>query len=306
MTLVAGDLTTLVRLKNWMPNIGSGNDSTLSQIIGSSTNRIYNKLNRARLYSQQFTRIIDGVGNYQIVLPDYPVTGITSLQLGASLLQPSPLPTPTQSFIPPNVFGYGYRTVLWQGNMPGDPAVVEVVNGVFWRGVQNVKAVYQAGYLISSEPWTIPSAPYQVQVLQPQGIWCRDNGVMFADTGAILIPVSGTPSTGQYNPPTDPPASLAILGQYTFAAADTTRPVLISYSFIPADLEEACIQLTAETFSYRDRVGQLDKILGGQETIRYLRGGIGRGQMFGTLPPEVEDRIWPYVSVIPPAIGAPV
>ena len=140
---------------------------------------------------------------------------------------------------------------------------------------------------------------------QPIGIWCLDNGVKYADTGLALTPVSTSPATGQYIPPPDPPPTLANLGLYTFSSADAGRGILITYSFVPADLESACIQLVAETYAYRDRIGQLDKTLGGQETIRYLRGGIGRGAIYG-LAPEIESRICEYASVIPPIIGAPV
>jgi hypothetical protein len=277
-----------------------------SLIIPDASRTIINKLNRPRLFQQTYTRIIDGVGNYQIVLPDYPVTGIISVQMGSILVSSFPLPVPGQPpQFPPLTFGpIGYRFVPWAGDLPGDPAVVELVGGVFYRGAQNVKVVYTAGYVVQNESQVIPASPYTITVLQPQGIWCLDNGVTFAN-GTVLTPVPSGPISGQYIPPPDPPPTLAALGQYTFAAADTGKTVLITYSFVPSDLELACIQLVGETFTYRDRIGQLDKTLGGQETIRYLRGGIGRGQMFN-IAPEIEDRIWPYVNVIPPAIGAPV
>lgn len=308
MTLSSGDLTTLVRVQLWLPGSGTAANPLLSSVVIPDASRmIINKLNRARLFLQTFTRIIDAVGNYQIVLPDYPVLGITSVQMGSALVQPFPLPTPGQA--PPlpqlTLAGYsGYRFVPWMGDLPGDPAVVEMVGGVFWRGVQNVKVTYQAGYAIQNEPQVVPATPFQVTVNQPQGIWCRDGGVTYSN-GTALVAVTGTPAGGQYVPPLDPPSTLAALGQYTFSAADSGRTVLITYSFVPSDLEMACIQQVGEVFSYRDRIGQLDKTLGGQETIRYLRGGIGRGQVFD-IAPEVEARIWPYVSVIPPAIGAPV
>lgn len=304
MTLAAGDLTTPLRASTWMAAAPTLPSAVLTQLIGSMTALIYNKLNRARLYSQTFTRIFDGLGTYQIVLPDWPVTSISSIQMGAQLLNDVPLPSPTTGVIPGTNPGYGYRFVPWAGNLPGDPVVLEFVNGNFCIGQQNIKVTYTAGYLISGEAWTVPAtAPYQVTVLQPQGIWCRDNGVVNATTGATLTPVVTSPASGQYIPPPD-----SNPGLYTFNSADAIAGlnVLISYSFIPADLEEACIQMIAERYAYRTRVGEISKTLGGQESVRYLRGGMGRGQMFPDLPPEVEALITPYVSTIPPAIGAPV
>ena len=302
MTLLAGDLTTPQRVWVWMAAAPSLPSPIISQLITSMTSLIYGKLNRSRLYSQIFTRTFDGLGNMQIVLPDWPVTSISAVQQGQALVPPSVLPAPNSAQPAGTNVGFGYRYVPWAGNLPGDPAVIEFVGGYFYTRAQNVKITYQAGYLIENEPWSVPVvSPYQVTVLQQQGIWCRDNGVTYAD-GTPLTPVASGPVMGQYVAPND-----STPGLYTFSTADAAANVLISYSFVPADLEEACIQMVAERYSYRGRIGEISKSLGGQETVRFQRGGSGR-PWSGTssLPPEVMDLIWPYVSVTPPAIGAPV
>lgn len=300
MSLASGDLTTPARFGIWYPGLSSPNIPIVAQLISSVSAMIYSRLNRARLYSQTFSRTFDGVGTYQIVLPDYPVTSIASVQRGAQLIQPYLLPSPVTG-LPIPTFGYGYRIVLWEGNLPGQPAIIELVNGGFGYTPQNIKVVYQAGYVELNEAQTVPnSSPHEITVLQPQGVWCRDNGVVYAATGVALTAVASNPTQGQYVAPSD-----ASPGLYVFSSSDSNSAVLISYSFIPADLEEACIQMVAERYSYRSRIGELDKVLGGQETIRYLRGG-GPRSAFHDLPPEVEGLIWPYVSVVPPAIGAPV
>ena len=301
MTLLSGDLTTPQRVANWLPNPPALPSAILSQLITSMTGMLYNKISRARTYSQTFTRTLDGVGNYQILLPDYPVTSITSIQMGAALIQPSPLPNPANQVPPYPALGYGYRWIPWSGNLPGEPAVLEFVNGYWWQGVQNIKIIYTAGYLIQNEPWTVPGTPFKITVLQPQGVWCRDNGVVYAATGVALVPVTTITAAGQYIPPTD-----ALPGVYTFGTADTAAAVLISYSFVPSDLEEACIQMVAERYDYRSRVGVMSKALGGQETVSFLRGGRGNRGTLGDLPPEVAGLIEAYISVIPPAMGAPL
>jgi|SRR5579863_8827289 len=305
MTLLSGDLTTPARVALWLPNVPSPTPPVIPMLISAQTNLIYSKLNRARLYSQQFVRTLDGVGNYQLVLPDYPVTAVSAVQVGPVAINPYPLPNPTTG-LPISTFGYGWRCVLWAGDLPSQNAVLEFVNGTFWQGAQNVQVTYQAGYVEQNEPWTLPatggfsSGVATITVLQPQGIWCRDNGVTYAATGVALTPVTAITAAGQYIPPTD-----TTLGAYTFGVADANTAVLISYSFVPSDLELACIQMVAESYSYRNRIGELDKVLGGQETVRFMRGGNPR-QMFSDIPPEVEALIWPYVSVVPPAIGAPI
>ena len=303
MSLLNGDLTTLSRAENWIPGTVSGSSTVLQQLIAALSSQIYSKLNRGRIYSRSVVSTFDGTGNYQLVLPAYPVTSITTVQMGAVVVPASPLPSPTTGVAPGLNTGWGYRFVPWGGNLPGENCVLEFQNGGWWPGVQNIEVTYQAGYLIQSEPQTVPSSsgPYTVTVQQPQGVWSRDNGVVYASSGVALTPVASSPTVGEYIPPPDTNPGL-----YTFSSFDSGAALLISYSFIPGDLEQACIQLVAESWKYRNNVGVESQMLGAQETIRFLRGGIGRVQMFPTLPPEVDALLAPYVNVVPPAIGAPV
>ena len=307
MTLAAGDLTTLSRVQNWLGTGATGQTSVsiLQQLIGSMTALIYTHLNRSRTYSQTFNRTFDGVGNAAIVLPDYPVTSILSVSQGQKVIPPSVIvPEGVAQPIGTN-FGYGYRFIPWGGNLPGENAVVELVNSWFYPGPQNIKVSYIAGYLIQNESQIVPystGSTSEVTVNQPQGIWCRDNGVVYAETLVPLVPVTADPTVGQYIPPVD-----SAPGQYIMSAADSNADVLFTYSFIPADLEEACIQMVAERYFYRQRVGEISKSLAGQETIRYMRGNVGRPwNASNSLPPEVNDLIQPYVSVVYPLIGSPL
>lgn len=294
MSLLAGDLTTPWRAAVWLANAPALPSPIISQLIGSMTGLIYGKLNRARTFSQTFTRTFDGVGNMQLVLPDYPVTSVVSVQNGNAIVPPSVLPTPPGSPQPIGTnSGYGYRLIPWDGNLPGTNATLEFAGGYFYTGAQSVRVVYRAGYLVSGEASVVPSSsPWQITALQQEGIWCRDNGVSYAATGISLIPVSTITSAGQYIPPPD-----SSPGVYTFGTADQNAAILISYSFIPAPLEEACIQMVAERMAYRGRIGEISKSLGGQESVRFSRD---------KLPPEVMALIHDYVSVVYPLVGAPV
>jgi len=76
---------------------------------------------------------------------------------------------------------------------------------------------------IFQESATIPGTPYAITVAQT-ATFKDDLGVTFAATGVPLMQVqSGTPTTGQYK--------VSAAGVYTFAAADTTLAVKISYSY---------------------------------------------------------------------------
>lgn len=294
MSLATGDLTTPQRVVDWLAAGPTLPSTIIGQLVSSMSNLIQGKLNRSRIYSQTFVRTFDGLSNMQLVLPDYPVTRLISVMQGSRTLPLSNASSPGQNF--------GCRLVTWNGELPGENAVLEFANGFFWTGAQNVKVTYQAGYLIQNEIAIVPLvSPYVITVQQAQGICSRNEGVTYAN-GTPLVPVAAVTAAGQYIPPKD-----ANPGLYTFDAADAGTEVLISYSFVPSDLEEATRQMVAERYSYRSRVGEISKSLGGQETMRYFRGNSGPPwNRTSSLPPEVMDLVWPYVNVVAPLIGAPV
>jgi hypothetical protein len=82
--------------------------------------------------------------------------------------------------------------------------------------------------LADDEAATVPGdpGPYTVSVANA-GSFVMDYGVRDALLGAQLTTVAANPASGQYSIGT----SGATKGQYTFAAADKTRAVLISYTY---------------------------------------------------------------------------
>lgn len=75
---------------------------------------------------------------------------------------------------------------------------------------------------------TIPGTPYQLTITPPSsGAFVADLGVMFSATGVQLTRVASAPAANQYSVNTT-------TGVYTFAAADTTKGVLISYEYSAA------------------------------------------------------------------------
>lgn len=73
------------------------------------------------------------------------------------------------------------------------------------------------------ETGTIPGTPYQITVANG-ATFDTDLGVLRASTLIPMVRVASAPATGQYSVNTT-------TGLYTFAAADTTLAVLISYSY---------------------------------------------------------------------------
>lgn len=91
-----------------------------------------------------------------------------------------------------------------------------------------LNAVFHAGSFTSgqlrmaqSEAGTIPGTPYTVTVAN-SATFDADLGVVSATTGIPMTKVASAPATGQYS---------VAAGVYTFAAADTTKSVLITYAY---------------------------------------------------------------------------
>jgi hypothetical protein len=69
---------------------------------------------------------------------------------------------------------------------------------------------------IFNEAAEIPATPFKVTAGERRNGFFNDLGVYFADTGLPLVQVAAGPTTGQY-------AVNPVTGEYTFAAADTTK-----------------------------------------------------------------------------------
>jgi hypothetical protein len=290
MSLASGDLTTLAVAKAYMSNPPP--DPVLSGLITRISAQIRSALNRNLLVPTSYVQQFSGQWTRQLVLPEWPLITLSSLTVDGVAISIAPQMDGNNPLTAP----YGYRFQPWNGVPPGSPAVLDLIGTSFYGGLQNVVAAYSAGYQVADETQTIPATPYTVSPKIPFGSWATDQGVIDVATGVAMTAIaSGTPAMGEYLPP-DPTASTPRL-TYLFAAADTGQQVSLTYGFIPADLEQACIELISERASYRSRIGIRSQSLAGQETIAYDLGGITR---------YVKDVLGDYVSVLPPAIGAPV
>lgn len=102
--------------------------------------------------------------------------------------------------------GFGELDIeIWNNLMFGDTVATGMVRAIL------------------DEAATIPATPYKVTVTNGAN-FVADYGVRFALTGAFLDRVASGPTTGQY-------AVNQTTGEYTFAAADTTLGVLITYTW---------------------------------------------------------------------------
>jgi hypothetical protein len=276
--MAASDLATLADVKSWLAGssgIGSSDDALLSRLITDVSGAIAAYLGRPSLSPHAFTERLDGDGKARLFLRRYPVLAITSLVIANQAVTAAAAPgagAPCEN---------GYLLEPWDGLPPGRLQALDVFGTCFQKGRQNVVVGYSAGYAVTGESALVPAAPgpYVVTAAAPFGPWASDSGVTYAN-GTLLTAVASSPAVGQY----------AVAGGiYTFAAADARASVLLSYGFIPAAINNACIEWVAERYRYRTRIGQSAQTVQGQLTSSYS---------LKDMPDFVRASLDPYRSVV--------
>lgn len=266
------DLTSLDNVKEWLNEQNSNNDPLLKRLIRQASNFINNETNRPLWTPTAVSEARDGRGSddvrttsqvrwtargQSIQLRRWPVLSISALTIDALAIPVAPALVYGQDP------GDGYLLDPWDGTIPGNAQFLSLQGGLytFYYGLRNISISYVAGYQVSKEAATVPVGTSQVvSAAALMGPWASDGGVTYAN-GTALTAVASSPAVGQYSVDDD--------GDYSFAAGDAGRAVLLTYGFIPSDIEQACIELVGERFSYRDRIGKRSQSLAGQEVTAY-------------------------------------
>lgn len=267
----AGDLTTLNAAKAWL-SLGTANttsDVLVSQLVTRASAFVLNFLNRTHIGLQQFTERYDGYGSEFILLRHAPVKQVLALSF---------LGTP----IPPAT-GDGFSAAFSNGFVldPDDSTSGNQRVSLFGfrtpRARSSVMVRYTAGFT-AEQVITIPEdADDTVGV---PGMWLGDVKVEGVD-GSIFESVASAPDPGQYT---------VNAGTYNFNVADQGKAATITYSYVPADIEQAVIELIAERFKYMDRIGYASKTLAGQETVSFS---------LKSLNDFTRESLIPYKLVVP-------
>lgn len=215
-------------------------DALLARLITAVSTYIQTWLNRT-IRNLPYTETRSGLGMPTMMLGHSPVTSVSSLTIDGQTV-----PARAALVLP-------QTAASWSGYV-FDEVRLMLSGWCFSRGFNNVTVSYAAGFLVSNEAQTIPaSAPFTLSTL---AYWnAGDRGVTYAD-GTALVSVTGAPAAGQYSVDTD--------GLYTFNAADAGAAVLISYGYVPPDIEQAAIDMIGDWFVYRSRIGKLSEAIEGQ------------------------------------------
>ncbi len=273
------NLTNLTNAKAWANVQGNGDDTLITRLIAGASQAMLSYIGRQTLFKNSARMLVNGNGQTAMQLEQYPVQSVTAVTIDGVTVPAAGDSTSA-----------GYQLEPWDGFTPNRPQILSL-NGYAFnrlagyygtypfggspyndgftrapatpRSYLNVQIDYVVGYFTTDEPATIPATPgpYTLTTQNTLGTWGQDDGVKLASTGAAFVKVTGTPAAGQY--------AVSIFGTYTFNAADQGKAILISYSYIPADVEDAACQLVGERYSYKARIGQRSQSMGGQVTTSY-------------------------------------
>jgi len=295
MTLATGDLTTLSAAQPYLDSPPSA--AVLNGMITRVSRSICSYLNRGLLIPHTYTEQFSGSGTHQLVLPNYPILTLDSLKISGRATEPAQHTSELNTFSNP----YGYRYQPWNGIPPGIAPVIELTGGAFYMwSHQGVVVTYRAGYQVTDESIIVPSFPGKectVTPMCPFGVWATDEGVRDAIDGTLYLAVQSTetPLVGQYIPP-DPNQTPQPRLYYTFCPDDGQKTLLISYGYVPAELEQAALETVQDRASYRRRAGGVrSQSLAAQESITYAQSD--------GFSDYVKDILGPFCSPLPPAMG---
>lgn len=265
-------LTSLGRIKDWL-SISASNtdaDSLLTRMNRTVSAFVLNHLNRDNLSLTQFSDIYDGYGNSFMVLRRNPVYQVLAVSFSGT-----PIPAAT---------GDGFTNPYTNGwVLEPEYSVVGAQRLNFYGYVtprirSSVAVRYTSGY-VNTEAATIPAATtYTVSTVL---FWLSDISVAKASDGTLFTKVATAPGPGQYS---------VADGVYTFNAADASTAVILTYSFVPSDIENAVIEIVGERYRYMDRIGMVSKSLGGQENVSFSQKAMSS---------FIGENLTPYINVTP-------
>lgn len=257
------DLCTLAELKGWVGQTSTDDDATLARLISGASGDIMSYLNRSSLQEKTYTQIFNRIGkNGKLMLLNFPVLAVASVTANGTAIPAAA--TPGLNVVPNS----GWLLDVWDGLPPGAPQSLNFIDSApYVIGFQGLAVTYSAGYVVSAEAQTVPDAAnaaskYLVNVTAPYGPWSANSGVTYADGTAMTLVASAPTAAGEYQLGSLP-------GQYIFNVADADEDILISYSYTPSAINQACIEIAAERWKYKTRIGESSQTIQGQRTASY-------------------------------------
>jgi hypothetical protein len=265
--------------KDWLVGSGTPYPSTSDPLIArmlASISQFATSYLQRPIAPATFSEVYSGHDTSQLTLRQTPVILVRSLTVGTAVV-----PSRTQ------VGGYGFTNdsasvyVDGSGCMAWGPP--------FYKGVQNIAVTYDAGYQTSDTiavPAAVGSSPPEIDATDLARPWNSDRGVAYA-TGVAFTLVTVTPTvSGTYQIIQDPAGN----SEYQFAPADVGASIVITYGYTPEDVQQALIELMAERYKSRSRVGENSQNLGHGQVVSFSQKDMNAA---------IKTMLNPYRNVVP-------
>lgn len=253
------DLTTLTAVKQYLVLTSTGSDPLIQSLIPRES-RAIERYTGFRFPVVERTGVrLNGTGTSLLMLPDQPILSVSALSIDGV-----DVPAADSSS------GTGYQF---------DESTLYLASGQrFPMGRMNVQCSWIAGYRDTVDD-VIPSG-------NTPTLWIRAPGApstiysITDDTGTAFVETANAPAAGEYsfNAP-----------NITFNASDAGRAITVDMSYVPADVEQACIEMVGLDLKQRDNLGIRSKTLA-NESISYEGAGMTE---------SVRQMLRPYRKVAP-------
>lgn len=268
----AGMLVSLSSVKEYLGITNDTADAMLTRMIRGASTFVLGYLNRTGLELRDYAEMYDTYGAQFMVLRNNPVYAVSAISISGvpkTVAAGNGISTP---FTNGYVLSPAYAPLMSPNSQRLDFYGYRLPNA---RG--QVYVQYRAGFVMVDE-LVVPGTPFQYTT---NYFWLANVAVAYSN-GDALTEVAASPTEGQY--------AVSVDGVYLFAAADVGETVLISYSYTPADIQDAIINIVSARYRYMDRIGIVSKSLGGQETISYSQKSMDE---------FTRDQLQPYRNTIP-------
>lgn len=263
-------LTSLNAVRQYLaiPDSNTASDELLMRMIKSCSAFVLGYLNLKSFALTEYTETYDGYGKNWMPLRQNPVYDIVQVGFAGTAIPAAK----GDGFSAPYTSGY------WlDGDYSLSPGRKLYFGGYATpRGRGTIFLKYRAGFVNTEEVLVPGASPYSVAVSY---FWLGD--VSVTDGLTTLELVSSNPQPGQYT---------AENGVYTFNEADASVIMQVMYSYVPADIEQAVVEMVGERYKYMDRIGYVSKSLGGQETVTFSQK---------SMSDYIKSTLQPLINVVP-------
>ncbi len=241
------NLTTVAAVKAYLTVPSANQDSLIASLIVRESAHIEDWTGRVFPYTNRTARRLDGPGGPILVLPDTPILSVSSVSVDGTAIAAS-------------------SDGILQAGYTYDDTYLKLIGGLFYRGIGNVVCSWVAGYQ-TSETGLVPAGN---TITPTAGGTASTVTSVYDNTSTVaLTQVSASPLTNEYS---------FAAGVVTFNSAKLNHSMTIGYYYIPAPVEQACIEMVGLDLQQRNSIGMTSKSLAG-ESVSYETRGMSKSAM---------------------------